>query len=102
MIYDVYDDYLDIFWDDVKYFDDLELEYPSFDIANRDELTLLLKFGDVTILAELSNDDAKYGLKCFIGKNQTAYRFNKIDKLKDKTIKMNRFILKHSCCMVSL
>jgi hypothetical protein len=99
MLYDLYDDYLDVFGDDIKYFDDLEKLYPSFDIVDRDELSLSMRFGDIFILAELHNCTSKYSLKCYINKNQTSYRFNDIKKLKDKTVKMNRFIIKHSCCI---
>jgi hypothetical protein len=99
MLYNVYDDYLDVFGDDIQYFDDLLNLYPSFDIVTHEELMLALSYGDVLIVAELHNSNAKYNLKCYIGKLQTVYTFNHLNKLKDKTIKMDRFILKHSCCI---
>lgn len=102
MFNDLYDDYLDMFGDDIRYFDEVAECYQSFDIVTRDELMLALSYADVLIVAELHNSTAKYILKCYIGRNQIEYVFNNINKLVDKKKKLDRFILKYSCCKITI
>jgi hypothetical protein len=100
LYYELYDDYIDMFGNDFKFFDIISKKYSSFDIIAEDVLSIALKYGDVLIVCELCNKKFRYKLKCFIGTSQTEYKFNSLHKLNNKIIKMNEFINKHSCCII--
>jgi hypothetical protein len=92
------DEYLDAFGDDLEFFHRLKRIFVEFETIEETATTLAFSSGDVIVVADLYNDKAKYELKCYVGKQQTEYRFNDISKLPEKLKKLQLFIRNHSMC----
>lgn len=102
-MFEIFDEYLDMFGDDAIYFDNLIGLYDHFEVVDNDGISLTLNYADVFIIAELHNNNVKYHLKCYVGnKYETKYCFNNLKKMNSKLNKMNRFITNHSSCLIEL
>lgn len=92
------DDYLDAFGDDAEFFHRLKRIFVEFETIEETATTLAFACADVIVVAEMWNDKAKYEIKGYVGKQQTEYRFNDLDKLPTKIRKLWTFIRNHSMC----